>query len=490
MIKNALKDSLIYSFSSILSKGLTVFLLPIYTRILSPGEYGAYDLLITVGILANLVVSLEISQGLARYWGDTENSEQKIKLASTTLWFSVLMYSLFLFISELFSPELTHYLFNETRFLPAMKLGLGIIALNGIYLLLLNQFRWELRSREYATVSIIYAGMTLGFVSLYCLGFQMKLEGILLAQLSATSLSLLLSGWWLRKSFNWEFENAALINMLHFSIPLVPAGMAVFISLYINRFALSHFTSIEEVGIFGIGSRIAGLSSLLVIGIQSALTPLIYQNYRNPDTPAHIAKLFHGFLSVALIGCLSLILFAEEILSIFTTPDYIDSAILVSYLAPAILLSQMYIFAPGIAIRKKTHWQLWITLCSAIISIIGNGLLVPIWGTVGAALATLLSSTIFLSLWLIASQRLYQIPYAKTQIGTSSVAFIICLLLGNHLGQINLPYMHIFIIKLGCLIFLMLVILMTRLLPISGVYTFLSILKSYVCHPFANPKNS
>ena len=80
--------------------------------------------------------------------------------------------------------------------------------------------------------------------------------------------------------------------MLRFSAPLVPAGLAVFISLYINRFALNHFGSLEDVGHFGIGSRIAGLVALLILGIQAALTPLVYQHYREPQTPGQIARLF------------------------------------------------------------------------------------------------------------------------------------------------------------------------------------------------------
>ncbi len=66
MLKAVLRDSLVYGLASVLSKGLAIFLLPLYTRVLSPGDYGAYDLLITLGALANVVVALEVAQGLAR----------------------------------------------------------------------------------------------------------------------------------------------------------------------------------------------------------------------------------------------------------------------------------------------------------------------------------------------------------------------------------------------------------------------------------------
>jgi O-antigen/teichoic acid export membrane protein len=47
MLKSALRDSFVYGVASVLSKGLAIFLLPLYTRVLSPGDYGAHDLLIS-----------------------------------------------------------------------------------------------------------------------------------------------------------------------------------------------------------------------------------------------------------------------------------------------------------------------------------------------------------------------------------------------------------------------------------------------------------
>ncbi len=430
MLKAALRDSLVYGLASVLSKGLAIFLLPLYTRVLSPGDYGAYDLLITLGALANLVVALEIAQGLARYWADAHEPAERRRLASTSLWFSVLMYGLFLLLGLLAAPQLNALLLGDARYLDAFRLGIGFIAVNGIYYLLLNQFRWELRSKAYALASVAYALFTLLFALAFCLWLGMGLVGVMLAQLLAALLAGLLCLWLLRQTFGWQFDAGQLRAMLRFSTPLVPAGLAVFISLYINRFALNHFGSLEDVGHFGIGSRIAGLAALLMLGIQAALTPLVYQHYRDPQTPGQIARLFSWFMAVALAGCLFLALFARELLMLFATPEFMAGAALVGVLAPSLLLSQMYIFAPGIAIAKKTHWQLWVTLLSAAASVAGNWLLVPLWGIWGAALATLLASLLFFLCWLTLSQRLYPIPYQKFKIALLVVIFIGCLGMG------------------------------------------------------------
>jgi O-antigen/teichoic acid export membrane protein len=477
MLKAALRDSFVYGVASVLSKGLAIFLLPLYTRVLSPGDYGAYDLLITLVALANLVVALEIAQGLARYLADAPEAAARKRLASTSLWFSVLMYGLFMLIGLLAAPQLNALVIGDARYLDAFRLGVCFIAVNGIYYLLLNQFRWELRSKAYAFASVAYALFTLLFALYFCLWLDLGLEGVILAQLLAALLVVLLCLWFLRKTFGWLFDVGQLLAMLRFSAPLVPAGLAMFISLYINRFALNHFGDLEDVGHFGIGSRIAGLAGLLIMGIQGALTPLVYQHYRDPQTPGQIARLFSWFMALALVGCLFLSLFARELLILLATPKYMAGAALVGVLAPALLLSQMYIFAPGIAIAKKTHWQLWVTLISAAVSMAANWVLVPSWGIWGAALATLLTSLVFFGAWVSLSQLLYRIPYALKALVFSSLGFTACTALGVQVDAINLSIGVALSIKLMILILLTIWVVICGLISQADLKFMLTIIR-------------
>lgn len=469
MIKAALKDSLIYGLASVLSRGMAIFLLPLYTRILSPSDYGAYDLLITVGALANLVVALEVAQGLARHLADTHDPAERRVLISTSLWFTVLMYGLFLLVGLAAASSLTLLLLGDEKYVPVFRLGLGFIAANGIYNLLLNQFRWELRSKAYALVNFGSALLTLLLTAWLGLVLQMGLSGVMLAQFLAQVLAALLGFWLLRNGFGLLFTIAQLRAMLRFSLPLVPAGLAVFISLYLNRFALKEFTSLEEVGLFGIASRIAGLSVLLIMGMQAALTPLVYLHYRESETPRQIARLFSWFLALAFPACLFLALFAHEILTLLTTTAFLGGAPLVAILAPALLLSQMYVFAPGIAIHKRTILQLWITLASALVSLLGNWLLVPIYGGAGAAVTTLMSALVFFWLWVGISQQLYPIPFAWRRIAVSGVIFVACTLVGVRLDNPALNIWAVLLLKCLILVFMFMVVIRNGLLPKSDL---------------------
>lgn len=478
MLRLALRDSLIYGLAAILARGLAIFLLPIYTRVMSPADYGVYDLLVTLVALANLVVALEVSQGLARFWADTVQGAARARVASTALWFTVGMYLAVCSVALLFADPLAVWLTGDVAYREALRLGLVFIALNGVFYLVLNQFRWELRSSEFALVSLAYALLTLGFAVLFCLVLHWGLEGVLLAQIAATLISLLLALWRLRASFRMAFDGHALRAMLAFSLPLVPSGIAIFTSLYINRFALIQYATMEEVGIYGLATRIAGLITLLILGVQAALTPLVYQHAGQPETPGQIARLFSWFVALALLGCLGLGLLANELVQLFATADYASAAPLVMILAPAMLMAQMYVFAPGIGIRKKTLYQLGVTLLAAVISVLANWLLVPLSGMVGAAWATLLSSVVFLGGWFWISQRLYPVPYAWWPLGLCLLVFIACALAGGIIVTLLQSWWLALLVKVSLLLLLALMLVGLRLVSKNDLQAGLRILQS------------
>ena len=70
MIHALWRDGVVYAAGTVLSRGIALLLLPLVTRVLSPAEYGALDMIVTIGVLINLVVPLETSQALARFWNE------------------------------------------------------------------------------------------------------------------------------------------------------------------------------------------------------------------------------------------------------------------------------------------------------------------------------------------------------------------------------------------------------------------------------------
>lgn len=437
MLKLFFKDSAIYAIPSIISRGMSLFLVPLYTRVLSPSDYGSLDLLMVFAGIVNLTIALEVSQGLARFYTEEKILERKNLYASSAFWFTIFVYLIFSIIAIFYSNSLSYLVLGKEGLTSVFEIGIVYISINGIFYLIQNQFRWELKSKEYAIVSLVTSIVT-AIVSIW-FAYYLKygLIGLLLGMLSGSLVATIFGIIWLRKSFQFRFQFRYLKEMLAFSSPLVLSGMAVWLSQYIDRIMIKHYLSIEQVGLFGVGYRIASIVGLVMIGFQGALTPLIYNNYTKDDTPEQIAKIFRLFIAVALTFFLMLTLFSIDLLKIFTTFNYYNAKSVVIFLVPALLFANMYIFAPGIGISKKSHYFIWINIIGATINFLLNIFLIPFFGIMGAGIATLIGYLIVFIMHMTISQKLYFVPHKWKPIIFSSIISIVMSMTLNYFDFSN-----------------------------------------------------
>ena len=156
MLRQFFKDSFIYTIPTILSRSIAFLLLPLYTRIISPTEYGVLDLLAVFGSFVNLTVAFEISQGIARYYADGPTAESKVLYASTAFWFTCFCYLIFAVLALANSDWLSKFITGDTHYQMALNIMVLYLTVNGLFYLVQNQFRWELRSKVYSLVSIVF----------------------------------------------------------------------------------------------------------------------------------------------------------------------------------------------------------------------------------------------------------------------------------------------------------------------------------------------
>lgn len=427
MLKQFFKDGVIYSISNMITRGISILLVPLYTRVLSPADYGIIDMVAVVTNLVNLTVALEITQGVARFFGECKKSSDKIGYASSSLWFTLCMYTIFAFFALLFPQQLTKWILGSVEQANVFKIVVASIWMNGIFYLLQNQLRWGLQSRECAVAGIVCSLFSIGVTVLCVVFWQLGVAGVFLGLLWGNLVGSILAFYYARHNFRLIVAWDKLADMLRFSIPLVPSSIGVFIALYIDRIAIKELLTFTDLGLYGIGYRVSSLVNLLMVGFQGALMPLVYTYYKEPDTPKELARIFRYFMAGALLLTLAISVLAREILIVFTTPDYYGAAVVIPILVPAVLLSGMYIFAPGLGIEKKTKVIAAINIFAAGLNTGLNFLLIPRFGIAGSALATLLSALSIFIVYLYYGQKNYYIPYEWRKI-FKSVLFAVCLI--------------------------------------------------------------
>lgn len=411
MIRSFFKDSAIYAIPSIVSRGLSVVLIPLYTRVLTPADYGSFDLFFVFAALVNLTVALEVSQGVARYYSDEKDAGRRIAYVSSALWFTIFCYTVFFGAAFFLGDKLSPLVMGRENMEVAFEVGVVYILINGVFYLIQNQFRWELRSVDYAIVSLLVTVVTAVLAVTLTYVVVWGLVGLLLGMVGGALTGCLYGLWHLRHSFRFRFDWSRLKEMLAFSAPLVPAGVAAFVGQYVDRIMINKYLTLDDVGLFGIGFRVASIVGLIIVGFQGALTPLIYVHFREPETRVSLAIIFRVFVSLALLLFLFVSLFAKEILMILAVPAYYGAESIVVFLVPAMLFSNMYIFAPGAAIEKKTYLILWVSVAGAVINVLLNMLLIPRFGISGAAVAKLIGYSLVFYVYMWFSQKMYHVPH-------------------------------------------------------------------------------
>lgn len=466
MINKFFKDSLVYTIPSLVSKGISFFLIPLYTRVLSPSEYGSFDLIIVFGTIISIVISLEISQGVARFYSEETEQEKKQLYASTSLWFILFSYSLFFLIALIFNDKISFFLFEIQDKELLFQTAIIYIFFNSIFLFIQNQLRWDFQSINYAAVSILMSIIT-GLSSVYFAyvldwGLLGLLRGMILGSLCAVLLGL----WYLRNTYQLKFKMKYLKQMLNYSLPLVFSSFAIWISLYIDRIMIKHFMSLDDVGIYGIGFKVASSVSIFLVGFNTSLTPLVFKNFKKQNTPAEIAKIFRFVILLSILIYLILSLFSELILKILATESFYKSSELLVYLVPAIIISSLQIFAPGISIAKRTHYYIYIFVFGGIINLILNYILIPNFGTTGAAIATLLGNLAVFVILMIFSQKLYYIPHKWFQIVFSFLTSIIIVKL---VSSFDLNEFQEILINLLSIFFLLVIIFKIKMTSLNEI---------------------
>jgi O-antigen/teichoic acid export membrane protein len=405
------KDSAIYALSSLMARGVMIVLVPLFTRYLEPAELGRLYLLQSAVTLVTILVGLELVQGLAREYGDAGSVLKRRRYASSALWFNAACYGVFLMLGTWFSGPLAGFLFGSEVHQPVIVAACWASVGVGIFLVVSSQLRFALRPKASAVAALVQTLSSAGGAIIFVVVFGLGVEGALWGMFLGALLGVAAAAPFIYRDFLGGIRAAYLQRMLRISMPLMPSSVAVFACLYANQWVLNALGSPDEVGYFGVMVRLASLAGIVMLGFSQALTPLIYQTHSAAETPSELARIFRVFSAAALVVLAGLCLFADLIVRILSTPEYVFAAPVLVVLLPAVVLQQCYIFAPGLWIKRRMWAVSGINIFAALASVGLNMLLAPRWGAMGAAWATLGCAAAAFLAHMIASQRSYPVPH-------------------------------------------------------------------------------
>lgn len=431
MIRKFLTDSVWYTVSTILSKSILIILLPIITRFYSPQQFGIIDSITIIGALLPAFFSLEIYQGFARLFPEMKNADRQARLVSSNLSFVLLSNLVLLVLMVLCQGPFLHYIgFANSSLQLALLVGFTVVN-SYFYTIAAEQLRWMQMVRQYTATNlcfvILFSGLLLGF--LYLGG--PRLEWYFLSQLGASLLSFCLGLYFQRRYLRRLFDFSLLPRLLKFSAPLVLSTLAFNGSLYVDRIIVKSLLGNAELGILGIAMRTASVISVLIVAFQGPLMPIIYKDYQNEGARANIRRILNLFLFIFSLVAVNVTIFSDNIILLVSNAEYKGAAVILPLVAFKVFFAQSYVFAPGLAIAKKTKAISLLFLFYLLLNLIS----LPLYAQTGQLLWVTLGATVnafvFFAVYYHISSRDYNLQFNLGRIGLLLLLLASLLVLAN-----------------------------------------------------------
>ena len=436
------KSTAILSGANAIQAAAAFVLLPVYTRYLTPADYGLAELLITSITLSTIVTSQGIPNAVSRrlnFVYRDDNDAQKISI-STAIAYLIFCGIVFCAVVALFSTAVSSAVMDSPRYGNLVLVGLVVTLMRGTGSVCEMTLRAHFRATSVAVVHLTSfltrAGLILYLLVVSNWGFESLVYGLAASEFVSVGLALFL----VRRYLVLRFSTKELRAMLAYGLPLLGSAGSFFILSLSNRYFLNYMTGPTEVGLYSIADRLANALNLLIFVPLLAFLPAAYfeiASRESSSAPGQFARFATQFVAGGALLVSGMLLFADVVVANLFTKAYHDSAAAVGILAFGYLLfAASDMTKIGLNITGKTLWLPVPMVCAALANVGLNLALIPHFGFRGAAIATTASYGILWFVGLRLSQRQYPIPYEVRKM--TIVAFGGIMLLAGYVGTAEL----------------------------------------------------
>jgi O-antigen/teichoic acid export membrane protein len=352
---NIIRQSVVYSLAVLVPNVVGFLLLPVYTRYLTPAQYGTLAIIDMLGLYFSILVGSGLSSALLRYYGESDSDEWRTSIFSSILVTTSAVAAGLILLGAMLSPLIASIALGDASgylLICASFASRGLEAVNGIFGTLL---RLQKRVQVMLLVSMLRLALAVPLTLYLIVGRGMGIEAILITNVLSASLGLTVYVMTVRAGTFARPRTNLIWKATTFSLPYVPLG---FIESFISNIGILSFNlvrSTEGAGLFAIGSKLASVISIGATPIGGLWTPFIYQAARDGDGRKQIARgstlIFYAFVAAATaLGVL-----APEIVAIMAAKEY---AAVAGMLYPLAFGNAVYILRvtvrAGIALADRT----------------------------------------------------------------------------------------------------------------------------------------
>lgn len=443
-LKIVLRHSATYSIANILNGMVSFVMIPIYTRFLSPADYGILELItITLSILS-IVLASGITDAVSRFYFDYKETKDRNKVVSVGLIsFMALGLASFVILAP-FSSFMSETILESSEYSSFFLIAVGYMSVGFVLQVIFAYFRVTRRSISLTLSNLAGLVVSLSLNILFVVVLEIGVRGILLATLISQSLQVLVLLPMVLKRVGFHFERRLFKNMFKFGFPIIFSQISHQMVTASDRFFIKAFASLADTGLYSLGYKLGALVVTFVgTPFDMIWTPRRIENFGQEQAEKDFARIFTIFIAVISLVGLFVSILVEDLLKLLVAEPFWDAYKVVPIIALTYVFHSFnYHFHIGLLIKKKTMLYAGINMATAALNLILNYFLIKAYSIWGAAIATLICYIFKPTLIYYYSNRIYPILMEKNKLvailGSATLVYLGCSMIETGSVYLNL----------------------------------------------------
>lgn len=388
-----IKNSSLYLITALILNASTFLLLPLYTRLLSPKDYGNIYLMQTISIIISMVSSVQINASISRYYYEYKGNINEVKkmyssIVMFTFYITTFVYAtIFIFNKYLF-------FFLEVDFYPYMGTALLTSYLAIFYNLILSLLYVEEKANKISITSIFIGIISVALTIILVINCEDKLFAFLVSKLIIAFIQFIIFICFSKPYFKFEIRLFNIKEFYDYSIQRLPMGLSSWIVTFADRFMVYGFIGAYENGVYSTGYKLGQIPEMIFQSINKAYVPYVFDKYSilNDENKKKIINIAQYLFSLYVVATFGIIVFSKEIVYLLDE-SYRNSLTIMVIIVLSYLLNGIKLLFHCPMDYKKEYGKIKsaIWMFSAFINIFLNAVLIPKHGIYGAAYATFIS---------------------------------------------------------------------------------------------------
>jgi O-antigen/teichoic acid export membrane protein len=449
--------------NSIGTRVIVFFLVPLYTNVLTTKEYGIVDLFSTVLVVMIPITTLNIGEAIMRFSMDKDAPLEDISRIANLFIVMSVGFCLSIYPLVLFFPQLEPY--KNYLFLYA--------AADSVYQTAVYNLRGREQLTDFALSNIILT-LLIALLNIYfLLGLKIGLKGYFLSYAISNVIGAVYAfiRGRLYKGFGRFSINKSLAkDMIKYSIVLVPNSFMWWIMNSSDRIMVTSMVGLAQNGIYGVSYKIPTIMSTLSGVFNQAWNYTAVKESESEDKDSINNYVFDKLVRIVILLIAIILLFLKPFMSLYVSKDFFSAW---KYVPPLIIgfgfMTAGTFLSSAYTVQKDCKGFLISGTIGAIVNIALNFLLIPLIGTMGAAVATCMSYiAVFVFRWKDTKK------YVNIKKPDNSVLLgLLCVVIMS----ILVYYQNLACAILESLLFLLVIVLNWKLFMALGVFFKASVLK-------------